>query len=169
MRRTDVSVDLTAKSQQNLTPEDTDLIELTLDTLFSLDKLMHLLRSRRGSIEQTGMRIKWEELRIGAWKDRKAILDDVDRFVRTRARWSPEVYDSLGDVNADATGEGSTATQPPLLRSPTTKFLALARSARFKRKRSALHVLFCYSRWRCRLGDPVARGRHIRESRPGIS
>ncbi|KAG8977812.1 hypothetical protein FRB90_008659, partial [Tulasnella sp. 427] len=33
-----------AKSEQNLSPEDTDLIELTLQTLFALDKLMHLLR-----------------------------------------------------------------------------------------------------------------------------
>ena len=43
------------------------------------------------------LRLKWEDLRIGAWKDRKAILGDIDHFVKSRARWSPEVYDDLVD------------------------------------------------------------------------
>ncbi|KAG9006560.1 hypothetical protein FRB90_009863, partial [Tulasnella sp. 427] len=114
-----------AKSEQNLSPEDTDLIELTLQTLFALDKLMHLLRVRRDMIEQMDMRLRWEDLRVGAWKERRAILDDIDRFVKTRARWSATVYDELGEP-----AEIDDA-KPTLARSPTSKFLALARGARF--------------------------------------
>lgn len=116
-----------AKSEQNLSPEDTDLIELTLQTLFALDKLMHLLRVRRDMIEQMDMRLRWEDLRVGAWRERRAILDDIDRFVKTRARWSAAVYDELGDAAAAKSDEAP----PALARSPTSKFLSLARGARF--------------------------------------
>ncbi|KIO27237.1 hypothetical protein M407DRAFT_233367 [Tulasnella calospora MUT 4182] len=116
-----------AKSEQNLSPEDTDLIELTLQTLFALDKLMHLLRVRRDMIEQMDMRLKWEDLRVGAWRERRAILDDIDCFVKTRARWSAGVYDELGEAAA----ANSDDAPPALPRSPTSKFLSLARGARF--------------------------------------
>lgn len=116
-----------AKSEQNLSPEDTDLIELTLGTLFALDKLMHLLRVRRDMIEQMDMRLRWEDLRVGAWRERRAILDDIDRFVKARARWSATVYDELGDAAAAKSEDAP----PALARSPTSKFLSLARGARF--------------------------------------
>ena len=35
-----------AAAQRNLSPADTDLIELTLTTIYALDKLFHLLRDR---------------------------------------------------------------------------------------------------------------------------
>ncbi|KAG8903372.1 hypothetical protein FRB99_003394 [Tulasnella sp. 403] len=119
-----------AKSKQNLTPEDTDLIELTLETLFSLDKLIHLLRMRRDTLEQMDLRLLWEELRVGAWRERQSIIIDIDHFVKTKARWTPGAYDDLseertrpGDASASSAGQQG---------SPTSKFLALPRSARYK-------------------------------------
>lgn len=38
------------KSKHALSPRDTDLIEITLTTLFSVDKLLHLLRHRRRAL-----------------------------------------------------------------------------------------------------------------------
>lgn len=107
------------------------MIEITLETLFALDKLVHLLRARRGALEQLDLRLKWEDLRIGAWKDRKAILTDIDHFVKARARWSPDVYDELVD-RATLAPPQSDSGSTSLLRSPTSKFLALARSSRYK-------------------------------------
>lgn len=37
-------------SKQHLSPWDTDLIEITLTTLFAVDKLLHLLRQRRKAL-----------------------------------------------------------------------------------------------------------------------
>lgn len=74
------------------------------------------------------LRLRWEDLRIRAWKDRKAILDDMDHFVKSRARWSPAVYDDLVEGATLAPPQGPAA----LLRSPTSKFLSLARSSRYK-------------------------------------
>lgn len=38
------------KSKHALSPRDTDLIEITLTTLFSVDKLLHVLRHRRRAL-----------------------------------------------------------------------------------------------------------------------
>ncbi|KAG8984242.1 hypothetical protein FRB94_000343 [Tulasnella sp. JGI-2019a] len=118
-----------AKSEQSLSPEDTDLIELTLETLFALDKLIHLLRVRADNLEQIDLRLKWEDLRVGAWRERKALLEDISRFVKTKARWSSAVYDEL-------TNQVPTGTTPPannVGESPASaKFLSLSRTARYK-------------------------------------
>jgi len=107
-----------AKSRQNLSPEDTDLIELTLDTLFALDKLIHLLRFRSENLDQLGLRISWEGLRMGAWSDRETILADMDNFIRTRARWSPSAYENLAATLASIESQtppssGSSPSAPP--------------------------------------------------------
>ncbi|KAG8846350.1 hypothetical protein FRB96_002020 [Tulasnella sp. 330] len=131
-----------AKSEQSLSPEDTDLIELTLETLFALDKLIHLLRVRADNLEQVDLRLKWEELRVGAWRDRKALLDDISRFVKTKARWSSSVYDQLTD-------QGSSNTTPPASAIPespaSAKFLALSRTARYKHAELLSHEAAAYS------------------------
>src|ERR1700730_6066012 len=63
-----------AATQRNLSPEDTDLIELTLTTICALDKLLHLLRDRSDNLDLLGIRLIWEELRAAAWTERRNII-----------------------------------------------------------------------------------------------
>lgn len=81
-----------AATQRNLSPADTDLIEVTLTTLLALDKLVHLLRSRSEFLELTGLRLTWEEKRLGAWAEHQSIQEDIEAFVKKSARWTPEAY-----------------------------------------------------------------------------
>ena len=53
-----------AATQRNLSPEDTDLIEITLTTLFALDKLLHLLRDHSELLNLLGICLTWEEQRF---------------------------------------------------------------------------------------------------------
>lgn len=82
-------------AQRNLSPADTDLIELTLRTIFSLDKLIHLLRARSENLDLLGVRLTWEEKRIASWVELRTIVSDIEAFLKTRAHWSPAVYDDL--------------------------------------------------------------------------
>ncbi|KAI0721923.1 hypothetical protein C8T65DRAFT_629665 [Cerioporus squamosus] len=84
-----------AAAQRNLSPADTDLIEITLTTIYALDKLLHLLRDRSDNLDLLGVRLTWEERRIAAWMDLHKLLDDLRTFLSTRARWSPAVYETL--------------------------------------------------------------------------
>ncbi|KAK7049694.1 hypothetical protein VNI00_005725 [Paramarasmius palmivorus] len=83
-----------AATQRNLSPEDTDLIELTLTTIYELDKLLHLLRDRTESLDLLGIRLTWEDHRTSSWIDRRKIISDLQNFLETRARFSPSVYES---------------------------------------------------------------------------
>ncbi|KAI0787101.1 hypothetical protein BC629DRAFT_1440299 [Irpex lacteus] len=56
-----------AAAQRNLSPADTDLIELTLTTIYALDKLLRLLRDRSNRLELLSDRLTWEERRIASW------------------------------------------------------------------------------------------------------
>ncbi|KAF8211424.1 hypothetical protein K438DRAFT_41193 [Mycena galopus ATCC 62051] len=84
-----------AATQRNLSREDTDLIELTLTTIYELDKLLHLLRDRSENLELLGIRLSWEEFRSTAWIDRRTIIADLKAFLDTRARWTPAVYEEV--------------------------------------------------------------------------
>jgi len=92
----------TAATQRNLSPADTDLIEVTLTTLFALDKLIHLLRARSDTLDFTGLRLTWEEKRIAAWKERNDIREDLQKFVEEQARWSVSHYDKIEMTHGDA-------------------------------------------------------------------
>ncbi|KAI5125054.1 hypothetical protein M0805_007477 [Coniferiporia weirii] len=83
-----------AVTQRNLSSEDTDLIEITLTTLFALDKLFHLLRSRSEQLDLLGLRLTWEDHCAKAYSVRSEILDESRTFLDVRAKWSPEVYGS---------------------------------------------------------------------------
>ncbi|KAH9853826.1 hypothetical protein C2E23DRAFT_727502 [Lenzites betulinus] len=89
-----------AAAQRNLSPADTDLIEITLTTIYALDKLLHLLRDRSDNLELLKVRLTWEEKRIAAWADLHKLLDDIRDFLDNRARWSPSVYDNLEEEDA---------------------------------------------------------------------
>ena len=69
------------------------MIELTLTTLLALDKLLHLLRDRSESLDLLGLRLTWEEQRVTAWKERHSIINDMEVFLTTRARWSLDTYE----------------------------------------------------------------------------
>lgn len=96
-----------AATQRNLSPEDTDLIELTLTTIYELDKLLHLLRDRSESYDLLGVRLSWEECRIASWVGRRTLIDDLKTFLATRARWAPGVYETTAAAAGDAAGVSS--------------------------------------------------------------
>ncbi|EJD53761.1 hypothetical protein AURDEDRAFT_110516 [Auricularia subglabra TFB-10046 SS5] len=117
-----------AATEKHLSPEDTDLIEVTLTTLLGLDKLLHLLRARSDTLDLLGLRLTWEEQRIGAWKDRRKLLDDLRSFLVSRARWSPASYDALAATIANGNGSSS-----------SIDLAVLNRSARFKHTEMLSH------------------------------
>ncbi|BGP17048.1 hypothetical protein JCM10213v2_005057 [Rhodosporidiobolus nylandii] len=76
------------KSAQPLSPRDTDLIELTLTTLFSVDKLLHLLRDRRKALGLLGYRLQWEDATAAAWGAHEQLADDLLPAFLEKARWT---------------------------------------------------------------------------------
>lgn len=125
-----------AATQRHLSPEDTDLIELTLTTIYELDKLLHLLRDRSESLDLLGTRLTWEEHRIGAWADRRKILADLQSFLVARARWSPAAYEVKAKPDEPSTRRGSISSTTSMVSIDsavsTTSSPAFSRSARFK-------------------------------------
>ncbi|PFH52651.1 hypothetical protein AMATHDRAFT_46193 [Amanita thiersii Skay4041] len=121
-----------AATQRNLSPEDTDLIELTLTTIYELDRLLHLLRGRSENLELLGVRLSWEEHRIAAWGDLRKLLDDLKAFVTARARWVPSVYETItAGESKELTRRGSIASIASAS-DTSNPSAAFSRSARFK-------------------------------------
>ncbi|EIN10805.1 hypothetical protein PUNSTDRAFT_132875 [Punctularia strigosozonata HHB-11173 SS5] len=85
-----------AAAKRNMSPEDTDLIELTLTTILELDRLLHLLRDRSENLDLLGIRIAWEEKRTAGWVDLANITSDIRTYLNSHARWSPSVYENIG-------------------------------------------------------------------------
>ncbi|GAA6006481.1 uncharacterized protein JCM10292_003789 [Rhodotorula paludigena] len=79
------------KSKQELSPEDTDLIEITLTTLFAVDRLLHLLRQRRKALTLLGYRLQWEDSVASAWNAHRQILSDLPAYL-AKARWTPTSF-----------------------------------------------------------------------------
>lgn len=120
-----------AATQRHLSPEDTDVIELTLTTIYELDKLLHLLRDRSENLDLLGIRLTWEEQRRAAWSDRQKILADIENFLTARARWSPSIYEFMvKSEEKPSNRRGSVAS----IASDTsiTSNAGFSRSARFK-------------------------------------
>ncbi|KAI0320620.1 hypothetical protein OF83DRAFT_529791 [Amylostereum chailletii] len=119
-----------AASKRNLSSQDTDLIELTLTTIYEFDKLLHLLRDRSENLDLLGVRLTWEEQRAAAWADRSQILSDLRTFLTTRARWSPSIYDLSNLTEESSHRRGSimsVASDTSAVSSP-----GFSRTARFK-------------------------------------
>ncbi|KAG2370064.1 hypothetical protein BDR07DRAFT_1476598 [Suillus spraguei] len=120
-----------AATQRHLSPEDTDVIELTLTTIYELDKLLHLLRDRSENLDLLGIRLTWEEQRRAAWSDRQKILADIENFLTTRARWSPSVYEFMvKSEEKPSNRRGSVASMAS--DTSVTSNAGFSRSARFK-------------------------------------
>ncbi|EJD01433.1 uncharacterized protein FOMMEDRAFT_90275 [Fomitiporia mediterranea MF3/22] len=114
-----------AATQRNLSPEDTDLIEITLTTLFALDKLLHLLRDRSEQLDLFGSRLNWEEQRALAYSTRVDLISQIQSFLNNRARWKADIYVSKDVLVSDTSGSSSTAP-------PNEQPDPFSRSARFK-------------------------------------
>ncbi|KAJ7774264.1 hypothetical protein DFH07DRAFT_800826 [Mycena maculata] len=124
-----------AATQRNLSPADTDLIELTLTTIYELDKLLHLLRDRSENLELLGVRLSWEEFRTAAWIDRRSIIADLKTFLETRARWTPAVYEDVPPPPTTSNRRASLSSLASVASVASDTLLASAgfsRSARFK-------------------------------------
>ncbi|TFK27034.1 hypothetical protein FA15DRAFT_666767 [Coprinopsis marcescibilis] len=123
-----------AATQRNLSPADTDLIEITLTTIFELDKLLHLLRDRTENLELLGIRLEWEENRSAAWKDRQAILEEMGAFIRGRVRWSSSIYESAvvkAEESPILSRRGSITSLASVNSESSMNNPAFSRSARF--------------------------------------
>ncbi|THH00398.1 hypothetical protein EW026_g2127 [Hermanssonia centrifuga] len=105
-----------AATQRNLSPADTDLIELTLTTIYELDKLLHLLRDRSDNLELLSLRLTWEERRTSAWVELRSIVEDLQNFLQTRGRWSPAVYDNFVEEDEEQDIEDSRTISPPIVK-----------------------------------------------------
>ncbi|KAG1820449.1 uncharacterized protein BJ212DRAFT_1340209 [Suillus subaureus] len=120
-----------AATQRHLSPEDTDVIELTLTTIYELDKLLHLLRDRSENLDLLGIRLTWEEQRRAAWSDRQKILADIENFLTTRARWTPTIYEFMvKSEEKPSNRRGSVASMAS--DTSVTSNAGFSRSARFK-------------------------------------
>lgn len=97
-----------AATQRNLSPQDTDLIEVTLSTLYALDKLFNLLRNRSELLELLSLRLTWEELRLRALTDHTEIMADSRAFLMNCARWSPTIYSSSTSTSSGGKAESLT-------------------------------------------------------------
>jgi hypothetical protein len=122
---------VTAATQRHLSPEDTDLIELTLTTIYELDKLLNLLRDRSENLDLLGIRLTWEEQRRAAWIERRKILAEIETFLTTRARWSPSIYEFMAKPEEmTLKRRGSIASMAS--DSSVSSNAGFSRSARFK-------------------------------------
>ena len=124
----------TAATQRNLSPRDTDVIELTLTTIYELDKLLHLLRDRSEHLEMLGIRLTWEEYRQAGWKERRQIIEDLGAFAVTRARWNSTMYKPAQKVDDshELARRGSVTSLASVASDLSVTSPAFSRSARFK-------------------------------------
>lgn len=105
-----------AATQRNLSPADTDLIEITLTTIYALDKLVHLLRDRSDNLELLAIRLTWEERRKTSWTELRSLQAELQKFLETRARWSPSVYERDEDDEREKPAPDRLALPQPTLR-----------------------------------------------------
>ncbi|SNX81566.1 uncharacterized protein MEPE_00271 [Melanopsichium pennsylvanicum] len=69
-----------AISKRHLSGPDTDLLELALETVYALDKLLRLLRERRIEHDLTELRLQWETTICSSWADVVSLRRDIDSF-----------------------------------------------------------------------------------------
>ncbi|KAF8341277.1 uncharacterized protein EI90DRAFT_3011907 [Cantharellus anzutake] len=100
-----------SKSEQKMSPEDTDLIDVTLTTLLAVDKLFHLLRARSETLDMLNLRLQWEDQRVLAWETMDALLEELMTFFE-RTKWTVSLYDDFSTGFAsDASVRQSSPTE----------------------------------------------------------
>ncbi|CEG77517.1 hypothetical protein RMATCC62417_12253 [Rhizopus microsporus] len=76
-------------ANKDLSPADTTTIEITLTTLMSLDKLMHMLRRKSYDLQVLTQRVIWEEELEKATAWLQGTEQELDDFLSNDARWTP--------------------------------------------------------------------------------
>lgn len=79
--------------------------------------MLHLLRDRSEHLDLLGIRLTWEERRATAWTELHSTISDITEFLRTRAQWSPAVYEEL----EGASKEEEPVPMPPAATSTTRR------------------------------------------------
>ncbi|KZT55337.1 hypothetical protein CALCODRAFT_498816 [Calocera cornea HHB12733] len=82
-----------AAANRHLTPEDTDLVDLTLSTLLALDHLLEAIQQRSEQLDLFAHRVRWEDQCNECEAERLALLSDLNSFITGPARWSPNAYE----------------------------------------------------------------------------
>lgn len=99
--RTHVKMLTHTTAEKELTPADTSTIEITLTTLNMLSHLTKLLDERSHWIQLLLLRVKWEDL-FGQAVQWIALTDEqMDTFLRGKARWSEKDEATYATNNDD--------------------------------------------------------------------
>lgn len=96
--------------------------------------MLHLLRDRSENLEMMGIRLTWEENRQHSWKERRQIIQDLEAFSTSRARWSPSIYDTStkSDETPTLSRRASNASLASVGSDNALNSHAFSRTARFK-------------------------------------
>lgn len=107
-----------AVSKRHLSGPDTDLLELALETVYALDKLLRLLREQRTQHDLTQLRLQWEHIVCFSWQDVIVLRRDIEAFEhKCKALMSPR-HDSNtssapDDTNVQTSLEAEKAKDAP--------------------------------------------------------
>lgn len=101
-------------SKRHLSSSDTDLIELALNTVYALDKLLRLLRNHKTKHDLAELRLRWESRLCQCWEDLVPLRQDVAAFELKCNRRSVAAVEKSGDGSCDtmySTGSDSRILQ----------------------------------------------------------
>lgn len=101
-----------AASLKSLSVSDTDLLSITLSTLFLLDTLLHLLRARGETLDLLALRLQWDSMRFAVARETEGLERDVKAFVEGKGRWGVEKYEKGG---LNSSGGGGSGMGSPVL------------------------------------------------------
>lgn len=114
-------------SEREMSPDDTDIIEIAVQTLVALDALLRMLTSRRKALDLLRARIMWEQQRKRCWTFYSPLAHDLDTFVESKSRWSTSVYRRSIESNV-ATSSTASLTTPLLSSSSHASISSVATS-----------------------------------------
>lgn len=84
-----------------MSPEDTDIIEVALDTLVALERLRVALASRDHSLRLLHAQLRWEASRKSCCQTFLPLARDYSNFIRQQARWVPAAPVEVTSKNDD--------------------------------------------------------------------
>lgn len=104
----------TAVTLVPLTPPSTHLVEITLDLVVLVDRLLTTLRHRYELLELTSLRLQWDTLRWKALQEGQSIMTDLERALQEHGRWTQPKLSTSGDLARTVIPDvGSTVHSPP--------------------------------------------------------
>ncbi|CAG8581704.1 22045_t:CDS:1 [Dentiscutata erythropus] len=75
----------------SMSPADTMIISITLQTLTILDQLLEMLKRRENELIVLALRVKWEREHGKALNVRYRITSKINEFILNRGRWKPPI------------------------------------------------------------------------------